>query len=1214
MLPVMLACGLPVVSQDKPNIIVVYVDDMGYSDPSCYGGDYVPTPNIDRMAEEGIRFTQYYTSCPICSPSRAGITTGMYPTRWGITTFLQDRAGNAANEQNDFLDASAPSMARALKAGGYMTGHFGKWHMGGGRDVKNAPSITRYGFDEYSSTWESPDPDPKLTSSNWIWAPTDEVKRWNRTAYFVDKTLDFLSRNKGKPCFVNLWPDDVHTPWVYENDEASQRESAESFSIVLKELDNQIGRLMQGLKDLGIDDNTMVIFTSDNGPAPAFDGHRTNSLRGQKGTLYEGGIRMPFIVRWPGVIEPGQVNERSVVCAVDLFPSLCTIGEADLPTEYQLDGVDMSSTLLGKEQEVREKPLFWEFGKTKKDRVSPHIAVREGDWKLLVNADGSNVELYDMKNDYNETLNVAAANAGVTARLKQMAIEWFDEAYRQYADHIIRVSVDGNENSNGESWTDATTLQHAVEIAPQYPSAQIWMKEGVYNVTASVNIDNVAMYGGFDGTEEHLSERDWKNNPVVIDGGGKVSPLRNVELEKTVGTVLDGIIVQNGMSGAADNGNGNGGGAILTSGAKVRNCIFRNNRTSDGKNGAALHCHRGNVTIENSLFVNNTSSGNGGAVQVGGGVTAKIVNCTLVNNQSSGPGGALGTGDNGSNISIYNSVIWHNIGGNGIYSSYGQNSGKDGGGKIVSMNSAVESDSRKFEDGDDVRHVVLSETVTPGLLNPAPVVGYAGDGMTADDWNVFSYALSEQSLCVDAGNAGLASDMEFDLDMQRRLSGRQIDMGCYEYDNGEPSEISQVIHVAVDGDAGKDGSSWEDATTIERAAELAGMYMSAADVWLKAGVYVLNEPLNVDKLRLYGGFDGTEMELDERDWHEHQTVIDGGRKISPLRNSNLESEVGTVLDGLIIQNGVNHASANGNGNGGGAILTNGARVSRCIFRNNRTKNGKNGGALHCHIGKVCVDNTLFINNTSSGNGGAVQIGGGATAEFTGCTFSNNESVSFGGALGTGNNTSNINIYNCIAWNNRTGDVYESYGQNDDIDGGGNVISVNSAVESMSRKFKDGDDMEHIALGRNIVPGFEECSSVTGCSYDEALWDDIVEASYCLTSGSICVDNGNDAYVVGSRDLLGNPRISGNTTDMGAYEFFISTSVGKTLGKKACVKYENGRIIFSGTDAGDVFVIYSADGMELKKGKITSENFYVKYEGKGFGLVKLNGDVTKLYIY
>lgn len=1214
MLPVMVACGMPGFSQEKPNIIIVNVDDMGYSDPSCYGGDYVETPNIDRLAAEGIRFTQFYTSCPISSPSRTGLTTGMYPTRWGITTFLQDRAGNAANEQNDFLDPSAPSMARALKAGGYATGHFGKWHMGGGRDVKNAPSITRYGFDEYSSTWESPDPDPKLTSSNWIWAPTDEVKRWNRTAYLVDKTLDFLSRNKGKPCFVNLWPDDVHTPWVYENDEASQRESAESFSIVLKELDNQIGRLMQGLKDLGIDDNTIVIFTSDNGPAPAFDGHRTNSLRGQKGTLYEGGIRMPFIIRWPGVIEPGQVNGQSVLCAVDLFPSLCAIVGADLPSEYRLDGVDMSATLLGKEQAVRESPLFWEFGKTKKDRVSPHIAVREGDWKLLVNADGSSVELYDMKNDFNETVNLATSNPETAGRLKQKAIEWFGEAYRQYADHIIRVSADGDPTCAGDAWENATTLQHAVETASQFPSAQIWMKQGTYDVEASVNIDDVAIYGGFDGTERLLSERDWKANPTVIDGGGTVSPLRNFGLDRTVRTVLDGIIVQNGISGSADNGSGNGGGAILANGAKVRNCIFRNNRTADGKNGAALHCHMGTVTIENSLFVNNSSSGNGGAVQVGGGVTAKIINCTLVNNTSSGPGGAFGTGNDASNINIYNTLAWHNTGGDGSPSSYGQNTNKDGGGKIVSMNSAIESDSRKFADGDDVNHIMLSDNNTPDLQNPSPVTGYAGADMTDVEWGAYSYALSEQSLCVDAGNAALTSGLEYDLDMRRRLSGRQIDIGCYEYDNGEPSVTSPVIRVAVDGDNACDGASWDRATTIERAGELAGMYATAVDVWMKEGTYVLDQTLNVDKLRIYGGFDGTETALEERDWNEHHTVIDGGRKISPLRNSALESEVNTVLDGLIIQNGVNHDNANGNGNGGGAILTNGARVSKCIFRNNRTKNGKNGGALHCHVGKIHVDNSLFINNTSSGNGGAVQTGGGATAELVNCTFSNNKAASYGGALGTGNSTSDVNLYNCIAWNNMGHGTYESYGQNADIDGGGSVKSVNSAVESVSRKFGDGDDSGHVVLNRDVTPAFEACSSVSGCSYDEALWSDITGSSYMLTEGSICMDNGNDSFVEERYDLRGNLRISGECVDMGAYEFFPSTAVDKPEYRKAGVVYKNGRLVFTGTDVGDSFAIYSPDGIELRRGKITSDLFHMKYDGRGLILVNLNGNVSKLYVY
>ncbi|MDR1810504.1 MAG: sulfatase-like hydrolase/transferase, partial [Prevotella sp.] len=613
--------------QDKPNIIVMYIDDMGYSDPSCYGGTYTPTPNIDKLAQEGLLFTQYYSACPISSPSRVAITTGMYPTRWGINTFLSTRAEQVNNESNNYLDDRAPSMARALKAGGYVTGHFGKWHMGGGRDVNDAPSIYNYGFDEYASTWESPDPDPKLTSTNWIWANTDEIKRWDRTAYFVDKTLDFLSRHSDRPCFVNLWPDDVHTPWVYENDGGEQRESAEHFTVVLAELDVQVGRLMQGLKDLGIDNNTLVVFTSDNGPAPAFNGKRTDELRGQKATLYEGGIRMPFIVRWPGVITPGQLNTTSVVCSVDLLPSLCTIADAPVPTEYPIDGVDMSDVLLGNTQSARATPLFWEFGKNKSDRVSPHIAVRDGDWKLLVNADGSKVELYNMNSDYLEKTNVASANPDVVNRLKPMAINWFQASFREFADNVIRVAVDGDAAKDGSSWEKATTLANAVTLSGQLSGAQIWLKAGTYPITTSVNFDNLLIYGGFAGTEQRLNERDWTLNPSILDGGNAVSPLRNTDLTATVSSVLDGVIVQNGINRSDANGNGNGGGMILAGGAVVRNCIFRNNRTQNAKNGAALHCHLGSITLENCLFVNNTSTGNGGAIQVGGGVSATVINC-----------------------------------------------------------------------------------------------------------------------------------------------------------------------------------------------------------------------------------------------------------------------------------------------------------------------------------------------------------------------------------------------------------------------------------------------------------------------------------------------------------------------------------------------------------------------------------------------------------
>ena len=443
----------------RPNVILLYIDDMGLSDISAYGGQFTPTPNIDRIGKEGIIFSQYYTSCPISSPSRVGVTTGMYPTKWGITTFLNDRRSNRRNESNDYLLAEAPTLAKALKKDGYATGHFGKWHMGGGRDVKDMPQITDYGFDEYASTWESPDPDPAITASDWIWSDRDSVKRWDRTAYFVDKTLDFLARHKGEPCYVNLWPDDMHTPYVpsqkeYDNGVASGKQNAYwekefNFIPVLIELDRQIGRLLTGLDELGIAAKTIVIFTSDNGPNPSYKNRRTAGLRGQKATLYEGGIRMPFMIRWPSVIKPGQRNDKDILCSVDIFPTICAIAGDKHPDTngYQLDGVDFSRLLHGKTMKRREA-LYWEFGKhfVGKDLPrnayqtrSPNVCVREGDWKLLVNYDGTCVELYNLKDDVMETQNVAGDNPEIAKRMTKMAIDWFKSSFRKHAGKLSPV-------------------------------------------------------------------------------------------------------------------------------------------------------------------------------------------------------------------------------------------------------------------------------------------------------------------------------------------------------------------------------------------------------------------------------------------------------------------------------------------------------------------------------------------------------------------------------------------------------------------------------------------------------------------------------------------------------------------------------------------------------------------------------------------------------
>lgn len=414
----------------RPHIIFALADDMGVGDLGCFGGTITPTPNIDQLAKDGTRFTQYYAAAPICSPSRCGLITGQFPARLRITSFLQTRAGNRGCEQADFLDPKAPSLPRQLKSAGYATAHFGKWHLGGGRDVENPPKFAAYGYDENAGTWESPEPHPDITATNWIWSDKDKVKRWQRSGFFVDKTLDFLKRHKDQPCFVNLWFDDVHTPWVPSAD-AKKGDTLENLKPVITELDRQIGRLRQGLKEMGIEENTLIIFTSDNGPMPTLKGLRSVGFRGSKMSLYESGVRMPFIVRWPGHTPAGKTDEQTVIGAVDMLPTLCAIGGAKQP-ESKPDGQDMTAALLGTPTPQRKAPLMWEYGRNEKFFVypkiehdrSPTLGVRDGDWKLMINADGKGTELYDLNTDPHESKNVAEKYPDITARLSKQVMEW----------------------------------------------------------------------------------------------------------------------------------------------------------------------------------------------------------------------------------------------------------------------------------------------------------------------------------------------------------------------------------------------------------------------------------------------------------------------------------------------------------------------------------------------------------------------------------------------------------------------------------------------------------------------------------------------------------------------------------------------------------------------------------------------------------------------
>lgn len=418
---------------EKPNVVFILVDDMGWGDPSCFGGQ-VPTPNMDRLAAEGMQFRQFYTSAPICSASRCGVITGQFPARHRITSYLQTKAGNRDCEQADFLDPKAPSLPRAFKEAGYATAHIGKWHLGGGRDVTDAPKFAAYGYDVGLGTYESPEPVAGLGLKTMPWElkrEPQQVPRHERTRWMVDETLKFMQQHSGQPFFVNLWLDDVHTPYRPSEEEDSRGLPAK-YHDVLVETDRQIGRLFDALPK-----NTLVILCGDNGPEPTLDRTRTQGLRGMKWSLYEGGIRTPLIIRWPGVVPAGLVNDSTVVSSVDFMLTLCALAQIKAPDAAQ-DGEDMSAALRG-EKIVRQKPLFWEYGRKPGEAgkvkggypypkephsKSPNVALRHGDWKLLVNAEGTQTELYHLGRDPNETKNLAEAEKQTAERLKKAALDW----------------------------------------------------------------------------------------------------------------------------------------------------------------------------------------------------------------------------------------------------------------------------------------------------------------------------------------------------------------------------------------------------------------------------------------------------------------------------------------------------------------------------------------------------------------------------------------------------------------------------------------------------------------------------------------------------------------------------------------------------------------------------------------------------------------------
>lgn len=449
-LSLMLCVAASLCVADRPNIVFVFIDDMGYGDLSCYGNTDVRTANIDRLAEEGIRFEQFYVASPICSPSRVGITTGQFPARHMIHSYLNSRKRNRERGMRDFLDPQAPAVARVFQDAGYATAHFGKWHMGGGRDVDDAPLPQAYGFDESVVSFEGlgdrilPPGGLSEQSRKLGNGAIRDVAKHEMTEIYVDRAIDFVRRNRGKSFYLHVWLNDVHDRFFPKPEllekfaRFASNPYRQQYFAVIDEMDRQLGRLFDEIDALELSQNTLVVLASDNGPTAwsryyeeGYDPPgKTNGLRGRKWSLYEGGIREPLIVRWTGVAPAGFTNQTTVIGGVDLFPTFCSLAGIDSPA-VEFDGVDIGAAFRG-ERPPRDRPLFWEYGRDpsylrpglESDR-SPALAVRDGNWKLLMNPDGSGVELYDFTDGFDENSNLASEHSDVASRLKAMLAAWW---------------------------------------------------------------------------------------------------------------------------------------------------------------------------------------------------------------------------------------------------------------------------------------------------------------------------------------------------------------------------------------------------------------------------------------------------------------------------------------------------------------------------------------------------------------------------------------------------------------------------------------------------------------------------------------------------------------------------------------------------------------------------------------------------------------------
>ena len=427
----------------KLNVLFILVDDMGWTDLACYGSEFYETPNIDRLATQGMKFTDAYAACPVCSPTRASVMTGQYPARLNLTDWIAGHERpNAKLRIPNWTKRLGPekiTIADAMKDAGYATAHIGKWHLG---DEACYPE--HQGFDVNVGGHSAGQPGSYFhpyKSERHPWTDVPGLEDGEEGEYLTDRltseAIEFITDNAEQPFFMHLAYYTVHTPLMGKQELVEYYEGKSDpdypqhhpvYAAMVHSLDENVGRVLDTLDDLGLADDTVVILTSDNGGLAQGGGKwgpvTTNlSLRAGKGSSYEGGVRVPAIVRWPGVVQPGSVSSEPV-STIDYYPTILDITGSAIPSGHVCDGVNIAPILTGSSDTLDRDTLFWHYPHYHPGGATPYSALRMGDWKLIEFLETDRHELYNLRADIGETTNLAETEPDRVTELRREMNIW----------------------------------------------------------------------------------------------------------------------------------------------------------------------------------------------------------------------------------------------------------------------------------------------------------------------------------------------------------------------------------------------------------------------------------------------------------------------------------------------------------------------------------------------------------------------------------------------------------------------------------------------------------------------------------------------------------------------------------------------------------------------------------------------------------------------